>query len=280
MKNLLSRLGTALVALPLMVALLYRVPWWGFGTLAGAAQFVAAWEFFALSHKDDKVGQYFGAALSTALFLLLTLTRFGLEQPQLVLFGVLAVSPVAMLFTLVRAEPQATSLTRMAALTLGPLYIGGSLAALAVLRRTHAPGQDWLGAGWIVLALALSWFSDTGGYFFGKGLKGPKLYPSVSPNKTWAGALGGLVGGALGALAAHYWYLPTLPLGMGLAVCLFATAFGQAGDFCESLMKRAVGVKDSGGLLPGHGGMLDRLDATMFVAVALLAAVRAGLLPG
>jgi phosphatidate cytidylyltransferase len=182
----------------------------------------------------------------------------------------------ALLFTLFRPGEQSTALLRMSALALGPLYVGVAIAAVAALRRVEPGGSSRVGAGLVVFALMIAWFSDTAGYFFGKSFKGPKLYPAVSPNKTWSGSLGGLLGSALGAVLAHFWYLPELPLGRGLAVAVVAGAFGQAGDLCESLMKRSAGVKDSGGILPGHGGILDRLDALMFVALVLYVAVRSG----
>jgi phosphatidate cytidylyltransferase len=122
----------------------------------------------------------------------------------------------------------------------------------------------------------IAWFSDTAGYFVGRSLKGPKLYPSVSPNKTWSGSVGGLAGSASAAVLAHFVFMPELPLARGILAAVITGAFGQAGDLCESLMKRSAGVKDSGGILPGHGGILDRIDALLFAGLGLYIAVRSG----
>lgn len=273
MKNFLSRALTALIAVPLLMASLYLAPWWAWGAIAAVALVITSLEYFALTHRDDPLGRYVGIALNFAVFAALLYTDFGRTHAWLALGVVLASTPVAMLYTLARPGPMETALTRMASMALAPMYLGAMIAAIAGLRRV---GTDHQGAGLVVLTFFVSWFGDTGGYVFGKTLKGPKLYPAVSPNKTWAGALGGLAFSGLGAVAAHFVYLKELPLATGLLWSVLAGAFGQAGDFCESLLKRSVGVKDSGGILPGHGGFLDRLDAMMFVALALYAALRSG----
>lgn len=273
MKNLLSRLLTALVAVPIILGLLYLLPWWAFALLAAAAAAVASLEFFALTHRGDRPGQIAGLLLTLGLFATLVTTNFGETNSFLTTATILFVVPSALLFTLFFPRDQATALPRMTALATGPVYVGASLAAVACLRRI---GPDRVGAGLVVLALMAAWFSDTAGYFVGKSVKGPKLYPAVSPNKTWSGSLGGVLGSALGAVFAHYVYLPELPLERGILVAMLAGAFGQAGDLCESLMKRSAGVKDSGGILPGHGGILDRVDALMFVGLGIYLAVRAG----
>ena len=235
-----------------------------------------ALEFFQLTHPGDRTAQAFGLVVSLGLFAALVGTNFGTNRPGIAIAALVAVAPAALVFTLFHPGDQTTSLARMAALALGPMYTATSIAAIACLRRMHAPGSDRVGAGLVVLALMIAWLGDTGGYFVGRGIGGAKLYPAVSPNKTWSGAVGGLGGSAIGALLAHFWFLPELPLAHGLVVALVAGAFGQAGDLCESLMKRSAGVKDSGGILPGHGGILDRLDAMMFVALGLYAALRSG----
>ena len=119
------------------------------------------------------------------------------------------------------------------------------------------------------LTFSIAFLGDTGAYFTGRALGRHKLYPALSPKKTWEGAVGGLASSAGAAAIAHFWYLPELPLIPGLILGAAAGAMGQAGDLCESMIKRAHGVKDSGTLLPGHGGMLDRIDALLFAAPVL-----------
>ena len=253
MKNLVSRLLVAAVAIPIILGLLYFLPWWAFGILAAAALTIAALEFFQLTHPGDRVAQAFGLAISLGLFAVLVATNFGSHHAGLSIAALVAVVPISLLFTLFHPlETRPRRSARMASLALGPLYTAASIAAIACLRRMHPPGADHVGAGLVVLALMIAWLGDTGGYFVGRGIGGPKLYAAVSPNKTWSGAVGGLGGSAVGVAFAHFWYLPELPLVRGLIVALIAGAVGQAGDLCESLMKRSAGVKDSpGGILPG-----------------------------
>jgi phosphatidate cytidylyltransferase len=157
---------------------------------------------------------------------------------------------------------------RAGLLALGLLYTG-VLPTFVALLRFHPQGSHL-----IVLVLAISFLGDTGAYFAGRFLGRHKLYPSVSPKKTWEGAVGGLIASAGAAAVAHFYFLPSLPLGIGLALGAVLGALGQAGDLCESMLKRAYDVKDSGRILPGHGGLLDRIDALLFAAPGLYLAVR------
>ncbi|MFI5297824.1 MAG: phosphatidate cytidylyltransferase [Polyangiales bacterium] len=177
------------------------------------------------------------------------------------LLTLLVVAPlVGIALPLFRLGDVKTAALRSAAFAFGPLYCGVPLALLAVLQRDHNPG-------WVILALMLSWLGDTGGYFAGKHLGRHKLYEAVSPKKTIEGALGSIGGSLFGALLAALWYLKgTLPVRDAIPLAIVGGALGQMGDLAESLLKRSTGIKDSGGILPGHGGMLDRLDALMYTA--------------
>ena len=147
----------------------------------------------------------------------------------------------------------------MMTLVAGPWYIGGLLTTTSLLRRDFGPG-------WVLLVLSIAWLADTGGYFVGRRFGRTKLYPVVSPNKTWAGLYGALAGSTLAGAAASLTYLPKLPLIHGVLLGLFGGGIGQLGDLVESLLKRSVGTKDSGSIIPGHGGILDPIDAVLFVA--------------
>jgi len=120
-----------------------------------------------------------------------------------------------------------------------------------------------------MLVFFFSWMSDTGGYFAGRFLGKHKLYEAVSPKKTVEGSLGGLAGGLAGMFLTRAVLLPDLPLSHGIPLALGATALGQAGDLGESVLKRSTGVKDSGAIVPGHGGILDRVDALMMTSVVV-----------
>ncbi len=149
---------------------------------------------------------------------------------------------------------------RLGAATFSVLYVGGLAAPLALLQRDAAHGRAW-----VLLAIGVTFGNDTGAYFGGKAFGRHKLYPKVSPAKTVEGGLGGLVASLLIMFAVRATVAPWLTVADCLAVGLPAAVLGPIGDLVESLMKRAAGVKDSGHLIPGHGGMLDRIDALLFV---------------
>jgi phosphatidate cytidylyltransferase len=168
------------------------------------------------------------------------------------------------IFYLFRYREMETVATRVAAMIAGVVYVAVLLTFVALLKKRGADG-----GAWVFITLTVTWFSDTGAYFAGRFI-GPlwpaKLYPAVSPKKTVIGGIGGMAA-SFGALAlAKAWYLPTLSWVDCALVAIPANVLGQLGDLAESLLKRSVGVKDSGSLLPGHGGMLDRIDALLFTA--------------
>jgi phosphatidate cytidylyltransferase len=123
------------------------------------------------------------------------------------------------------------------------------------------------GSDVVVLIFLIAWVGDTGAYFAGRFLGNRKLYPAVSPKKTWAGAIGGLVGSVIAAAVLKVLRLDAVLTWVDVfLLAVPAAMLGQLGDLAESLLKRSVGVKDSGSLLPGHGGILDRIDAVLFIA--------------
>lgn len=128
------------------------------------------------------------------------------------------------------------------------------------------------GAEWILFALILVWAADIGAFFIGRKFGRLRLAPSVSPGKTWEGVLGGMVASALVAVLGSWWFGRTfaIPLAQFLPMCLAVVAFSIVGDLTESLLKRFAGVKDSGSLFPGHGGVMDRIDSVTGAAPILL----------
>jgi phosphatidate cytidylyltransferase len=149
----------------------------------------------------------------------------------------------------------------------GLVYAGGLL--LAVLSLRHDPFFGSCAIGWL---FAVVWGTDVCAYFGGRLIGGPKLAPRVSPGKTWSGFLVGVsCGAAFGAVVAHVWPTAQAPLGPVFVLGLAAGALAQAGDLFESWVKRRFGVKDSSGLIPGHGGVMDRIDG--FIAAAIFAAL-------
>ncbi len=147
----------------------------------------------------------------------------------------------------------------------GVLYIGAPSLALIELRS--APD----GRGWVLLLMAIAWAADIAAFAAGNALKGPKLWPRISPNKTWSGFVAGLVAAVLAgcAVSAGLRAEGAPPVWLGLAVGLVAGLATMGGDLWESMVKRRFGVKDSGNLIPGHGGLLDRVDGLMFATLAI-----------
>ena len=144
----------------------------------------------------------------------------------------------------------------------GVLYLGLPLGPLSMTRLL--PQGEWL----IFFLLLVTWVSDAGAYYVGTLYGRRRLAPRISPKKTVEGLVGGMIGAIITAYAVRWWFLPELAGLDCLVLAILLTITGLWGDLTESAMKRSVGIKDSGGILPGHGGMLDRLDSLLFTAPA------------
>jgi phosphatidate cytidylyltransferase len=262
--NLAMRFITAGVVVPFILwALLLGPNWVWPAFVLGPALGIAAQELFAMTLANELGLQVF-AIVSTLLVgsgLFFSLADPSLPVPVALIGWVM----VSLLVSISRPLPNEAAGARMAWLIAGPLYLGGSLGALARLSLMPYGGR------WVILSMMLAWFADTAGYFAGRFLGGKffergQFSPNISPNKTWEGAFGALGGGLIGICLAHFWYLPDLPLLHGVLLALFVVPCGICGDLVESLIKRSAGAKDSGWIVPGHGGMIDRIDALMFTS--------------
>lgn len=148
----------------------------------------------------------------------------------------------------------------------GPLVAGVPILSLAVLR-----GLPDIGFAVTTSLFLVIWATDIGAYFSGKTIGGPKIAPVISPNKTWAGLIGGMIAAMLVAFCAAYFLINNMNAPFGILLLgAVGAILAQAGDFTESAWKRKFGIKDASNLIPGHGGVLDRLDGILFVAPALL----------
>jgi phosphatidate cytidylyltransferase len=260
-RNLLSRVVTALLVLPLLLAAFLLGPMALGAGIVALASALGLVEFFAFLRARGLVPMRLtGFVLAAAMF-----TEIAFPGWQSTPAWPLAALLVLMA-TLSRGSDFDKSVPAAAATLLGAVYLGalgGTIAGLVTLAPAGA-------GGWrIVLLLAIIMVSDTFAFFVGHAWGRRRLAPSVSPGKTVEGAFGGLVGGVVAALGVHYLGLPTLPVSHAVGLGVLVAALGIVGDLDESLLKRWAGVKDSGALFPGHGGMLDRLDSLLFGAPVL-----------
>jgi phosphatidate cytidylyltransferase len=248
-RNLLIRVVAALVLAPLAIAIAFAGDWlWtGLVTLAAIGLYVE-WLTIVGAAQQMRVVASGGAALAISGFCLAAgRIDASLVVLALGLFGVALLSPERRGWT-----------------AAGFVYAAAAEIASVLVRLDQSQGFAAL-----ILILLAVWVTDIGGYFAGRGIGGPKLCPRVSPNKTWAGAVGGFAASLVIALGFAAFGLgktgPLLLLGAVLSIV------SQLGDLFESAVKRRFGVKDSSHIIPGHGGLLDRLDG--FVAAVVLAAI-------
>jgi phosphatidate cytidylyltransferase len=252
--NTAVRFITVVPLIPLLVlAITWSQPYalWG---IVFAATGIALIEYFGITladHIDRDVGIGLGVVLALIAY-------WGGPATAVVLPLTVIVPALYFLF---RFRELTTVIGRAGLMTLGVVYAGVLPTYLALLKR-DAPH----GGSWVLLVLMTAWFGDTGAYFAGRFFGKTKLYPAVSPGKTRAGAVGGLLGSFLASVLANLWYFPELGWAHGAILTIAGGALGQMGDLVESMLKRAFGVKDSGSILPGHGGILDRIDAVLFIA--------------
>ncbi|MCF6287172.1 MAG: phosphatidate cytidylyltransferase [Candidatus Hydrogenedentes bacterium] len=261
----LVRLLTAIVMLPVVLALVW-IPQLEIAFVAFIALLVAIGlsEFFAIAYAKKIATQHAAAVFFGVLMVVAAYNSPAMLNAALVL-GVI----VAAWIQVLRSQ---VSLTALSVTLWGLFYVGWMPAHFVML---HGYGKG-LGAGLVTFLIVIIALSDTGAYFVGRAIGRHKLAPTISPKKTWEGAVGGVVVALIGAVVA--WYIDervaAAPLPgwelwhYALTGVLLAIA-GQIGDLVESMMKRDAGVKDSGNILPGHGGILDRCDGYLFAGPML-----------
>jgi phosphatidate cytidylyltransferase len=258
-RNLVVRIVTAVVLLPAVLALLAAGGWWTAALVAVAAG-GCAFEYETITQGrlgPAEVLAVLGAAL-IPFAAAMHPVGFG-TLAAWILWVVFVAASVQALF----APDRERAPTRTAHVVTGCLYAGLGLGPIAALRV----GPE--GLQWVISALAITWANDTCAYFAGRLFGRHKLHPAVSPNKTWEGFAGGAFGSVAGMFVARWVAFPALTTVDCIALGLLGAVLGPLGDLCESLLKRAHGVKDSGTLIPGHGGLLDRVDALLFNAPAV-----------
>jgi phosphatidate cytidylyltransferase len=258
-----QRVITAAVGVPLVIlAIWFGDPWPWFTLLIAAAALAGTYEFYHIANFDRREPLiYLGLLWSLALVL-----SPHYRNPDFLPIVITAAMLISLICLLLR--PSREKAFRDWAWTIvGALYVGWMLSYWLNLRGL-ADGRNW-----VYLAMLTTFANDTGAFFIGRARGKHKLAPAISPAKTWEGAIGGLISSILAAIvialvlnlispfAFKYWQIILL----GFLVSLFA----QLGDLVESLLKRNMEVKESGNLLPGHGGILDRFDSLIFVGAVV-----------
>jgi phosphatidate cytidylyltransferase len=263
----MKRITTAAAILPFLIASIL-VSWLQllFVVIVAAAMALALLEFWKLAKrrgmKPDMAAGYLGAA---AIF-----TVFYFDEPgqdvfslQLLLLTLILLTMGTLAAATFRGAPFDTIISSTGATLLGVLYVvllGGHLVAL----RTGFSQK--LSAHLLSFFFLVLMGADTGAYYVGRTLGKHKLAPKISPGKTWEGVIGGLAAGLLMATLSHYWFFREMPLKWILPLATVMVVLGIIGDLTESALKRSAGAKDAANILPGHGGVLDRLDSLLFNA--------------
>ncbi len=249
----MKRVLVALVFLPLFYALTRHLPPWVFFALIGVTVLLAQWEFTCLFiEKRSRLQQTIVGFLGSVLLLVAMQWPTVLDIPLALLITLLI-----LLCYQVSVAPAGHQHLSLFMILFGVLYIGYTLGHLLWLRNQHD------GALLVFFVLLVTWTGDTAAYYTGKTWGSHPLAPQLSPNKTREGLLGGLIAAPIMAWLGHVWFLPVITSLDCLILGLLFTVLGLLGDLFESALKRHAGVKDSGSLIPGHGGMLDRIDSLL-----------------
>ncbi len=248
---------TGLVALPILILFILKAGGSAFFCFVLAMTVLGLLEFYRMALPERRVEGYLATAVGAAS---MPVVVYGLVPLHLA--ATLVVILIGLL-SLLKIRDIRESAGEAALLLMGILYVPLLMSHLVGLREmTH-------GIQWIFLLLVIVMSGDTAAFYVGSTLGRRKLYPAVSPNKSVEGMLGGLAGSIAGAFIAKATFFPWLSAVDCLATALLAGLLGQLGDLFESLLKRSFGVKDSGTIFPGHGGVLDRLDSILFAAPTL-----------
>lgn len=265
--NLARRVGTAAVAIPALLAILFLAPPAATLALVAAASAVGLLEYFGLlSLRSVRPFRVVGALVFVLLFVE-ALRGAGLGGLLPAAVPVLPFVMVLLLSALLhRAAEIPAALPALAATLFGAAYLGALGGTMAALRTLH-PDEE--GAWRVAFLLAVIMSADTFAFAAGTAFGRHKLAPRVSPGKTVEGLGGGLAGGVVAALLVRRLGLPDLPVAHAVLLGASVAGLGVVGDLAESFLKRWAGAKDSGALFPGHGGMLDRLDSLLFGAPVL-----------
>ena len=273
--DLVTRLGVAAVGIPIVLGALV-VDGWILGGLMAITALIGAAEFYDMRQRTgERPFRVIGSLGAGGAVLIATgaptVDAFAIPALGLLLGLYAASFAVALHLRWPGGSPIGAASTTVS----GVLYVGVPMAFVPILRALPAtrgagtPEALMPAMGFILLPLLVTWANDSAAYFVGHAVGRRKLFPSLSPGKTWEGAIGGVVGSIAAAMTCAVWFLdelPVLSVSLGQAALIGAVigVVAQVGDLVESALKREAGVKDSGRVFPGHGGMLDRVDSLIW----------------
>jgi phosphatidate cytidylyltransferase len=286
MNNTTTRIIVGLVGIPAVIGIVLLGGWFFF-VFVQLIALVALYEFYNLAdHKLVKSQRFVGYAASLLLGVY-TAARgyFAPSWEAFLLYGIIALAVLVVLIGELWRN-LASPLLNTAVTIFGVGYISLFMQALIELRtlftqpsvqmflqmflKTHPEytlkSADFWGAALVMCVFAGIWLCDSAAFFAGKAFGKHKLFPRVSPNKSWEGAVVGFLASALGFAVLAYFVLPFLPIVHAIILGALIGIVGQLGDLVESLLKRDAGIKDSSHLIPGHGGVYDRFDSVLFAA--------------
>lgn len=274
----MKRVLTAAVLIPLVILIIFKAPVWLFALVVAAVAILAAREYLDLlkgyALEPCYAGTYIVIGLVFLIAIIAGIPQIGfLPRSALIFFfpifvvGSFVVFAVAMHRTNLRAAFPSAGLSMI-----GVLYVG--LPLLLMVEMVLRSKFDRRARMAVMILLLFVWIGDTAAYYVGRAIGRHKMAPRISPGKTWEGAIASVLGAAgVGVLA--WWALPrygwgdVVSLRDWVVLAIVVNIAAQVGDLVESMIKRGAGVKDSGSILPGHGGMLDRIDALLFAAPAM-----------
>jgi phosphatidate cytidylyltransferase len=271
--ELVRRVGFAAVAIPVALVIV----WYGglpLAALLAVAGALGTGELFGLAERGGirparALGMATAAAIPLVTYFALARPSVGAAAGEVGIYAAALWLLLLLTWVLAARSPGDRPLEVASVTLLGVAYTGGLPAFLLLIRHGHLPTRSWAGAWLVFFPLVVTWACDTAAMFGGRTFGGPKLAPTVSPGKTRSGTAAGVVGALVVAPLFAAWVFPRVGVELGLweavAVAGVLSVVGQVGDLAESLFKREAGVKDSSHLIPGHGGVLDRLDSLYFV---------------
>ncbi len=249
-----TRIITAVVALPLLSLLIIYASQDLFSLVVTIVSALALHEFFSMTLPRERVAERISATVAGTVLAALLCWQLS-EYALMFSAGLFICFAIVYLF---RFRDISTVTAQLGVTLMGFMYLPLMLSFLAKLRLLES------GTEWVFLVLALVMVGDSAAYFVGSSIGRTKLYPAISPNKSIEGAVGGLVGSLIAALIFSHLFLPEIGFFSVVLVVFLVGILSQIGDLFESMLKRSCGVKDSGKMIPGHGGLLDRLDSLLF----------------